>query len=188
MKPDRSTRSPARAISRQREARLHDPDARRRDEHAVRLAALDDFGVARDDGDAGLARGRARAAGDALQVAQREAFFEDEARRQIQRSRAGHHHVVDRSVHRQRADVAAGKEEWRDDVAVGRDHHPAVLHVAGGLVVAAVDSRRSERLQGEFVDELVHRPPARAVREVDPPVAEIELARTQPGRGQAPAS
>jgi catalase-peroxidase len=46
---------------------------------------------------------------DALQIGQRKAFFDDEAGRQVQRRGTRHGHVVDRAVHRQAADVAAGK-------------------------------------------------------------------------------
>ncbi len=118
--PETRMRSPGRARSPEMcDARRHHADAGGGDEDAVALALLDHLGVAGDHRHAGLARGGGHRLDDALQVGQREAFLEDEARRQVQRPCARHGHVVDGAVHRQAADVAAGKEQRRDDVAVG---------------------------------------------------------------------
>jgi hypothetical protein len=108
--PDSSTTSPGRAL---RAADVapggQHADAGGADEDAVALALFHDLGVAGDDGHAGLARGGGHRLDDALQVGQRQPFLEDEAGRQVQRHRAHHRHVVDRAVHREAADVAAGK-------------------------------------------------------------------------------
>jgi hypothetical protein len=71
------------------------------------------------------------------EVGQRKAFFEDEAGGKIQRLRAHHGDVVDRAMHRQAADVAAGEEQRRDHVAVGGHHQaPASRRRQHGAVVA----------------------------------------------------
>ncbi len=84
------------------------------DEDAVALAAIDDLGIAGDERHAGLVAGLPHRGDDALQVGQRQSFFEDERRRQEQRPGAADGQIVDRAVHRQPADVAAGEEERPD--------------------------------------------------------------------------
>jgi hypothetical protein len=74
---------------------------------------------------AGRFRGLGHRTGDPVQIGQRQAFFEDEADRQREGLGPAHGHVVDRAVHRKRADVAAGEEERRDDEPVGGDREPA---------------------------------------------------------------
>ena len=122
------------------------------------------------------ARGRGHRLDDALQVGQREAFLEDEAGRQVQRHRARHRHVVDGAVHRQAADVAAGKEQRRDDVAVGGHHQAPGRHAEGCLVVGLAQPFVVEGALEEFVDQLRHGAAAAAVRHVDDAVPEVDRA------------
>ena len=126
-----------RLLSREIEPRGDDSDARRRNEHPVRLAAFHHLGVAGHHRNAGRARGFTHAVGDALEIREPETFLDDETRRKIERTSARHGDIVDRSVHGERADVAARKEQWRDHMAVGRHHHASAADVEGGLVVAA---------------------------------------------------
>src|SRR5664279_1895935 len=68
----------ARALARNFNAGRHHADAGGVDEEAVGLAALDHLGVAGDDRDAGGARGCAHRTGDALEIGERKALFDDE--------------------------------------------------------------------------------------------------------------
>ena len=53
---------------------------------------------------------------DALKIRNRQAFFEDEREREIERFRATHREVVDSAVDGEFADVAARKKDRRDHV------------------------------------------------------------------------
>ena len=90
------------------------------------------------------------------------------------RAVAAHRDIVDRAVDRERADVTAGKEKWRDDIAVGRHHHPTAGDVEGGLVVTAAKPFVVEGLVEYLADELRHRTPPRPMGEIDAPVLDIE--------------
>ncbi len=94
-------------------------DAGRVDVDAVRLAALDHFGVAGYDSYARLVRRLTQRLHDAAQVGDRETFLQDDAQREIERRRPRHGEVVDRAANGKPADVAAGEEERFDDVGVG---------------------------------------------------------------------
>ncbi len=171
-----------RAIAGQMQPVRHGADPGGGDEHAVRLAALDDLGVAGDDLDAGLARRRAHALRDAVQIGQRKALFEDEAGGKMQRPRACHRQIVDRAMHRQRADVAAGKEQRRDDIAVGGHGEAPGGRVEHRLVVALRQQIVVERVAENFADELRHGAAAGAVGQIDPAVLEIEFSRSEARR------
>ena len=99
----------------------HRADPRGGDEDAVALAAVHDLGVAGDEGHAGFAAGVAHRIDDTPQIVQRQAFFEDERGREEERPRTAHGQVVHRPVHRQFADVAAGKEERSNDKRIRGD-------------------------------------------------------------------
>ena len=77
---------------------------------------------------------------------------------------------------RQRADVAAGKEQRRDDVAVGRRHHATAGDIKGRLVIAAAQPVIVESFMENVGNELRHRAAARTVRQVDAAMADIEAA------------
>jgi hypothetical protein len=154
----------------------HHADAGGGDEDAVALALLHHLGVAGDDRHAGLARRLRHRVDDALEVGEREAFFQDEAGREVQRLGARHGDVVDRAVHRQAADVAAGEEQRRDDVRVGRHHHAPALHGEAGVVVGGAQPVVVEGGEEQLLDQLRHRPPAAAVGHVHAAVLEIDGA------------
>ncbi len=114
-----------------------DADAGGGDEDAVALAALDHLGVAGDDRRRRRPwRPRAIEATIALRSASGNPSSMIIPTDEIQRPGAGHRHVVDGAVDRQRADVAAGEEQGRDDEAVGGHHHPPGVDLEAGLVVA----------------------------------------------------
>ena len=114
--------------------------------------------------------------GHPREIGERQPLLDHEARGQIERARARHRDVVDRAVDRERADVAAGKEDRRDDIGVGRHHHPPGRDVEGRLVVAGAEPGVVEGGEEDVLDQLPHRAPAGAVRQVDPAVPEVELA------------
>ena len=64
------------------------------------------------------------------------AFLQDEAGGEIERARAGHGDVVDGAVHSKRADIAAGEEQRRDHVPVGRHDEAATGCIERRLIVA----------------------------------------------------
>ena len=104
-----------------------DADAGRVDVAAVGLAALHDLRVAGDDPHAGDV---AAALIDAA-IRCRSATGKPSSRimptRQVQRRRAGDRQVVDGAVDGQVADVAAGEEQRRDHVRVGRERQPRAV-------------------------------------------------------------
>jgi hypothetical protein len=155
----------------------HHADAGGGDEDAVALALLDHLGVAGHHRHAGLARRRGHGFDDALQLGEREAFLEDEARAQGERRGAQHGHVVERAVHGQAADVAAGEEQRRDHVAVG-GHHQAVAggHRQQRSVVALEQVFVVEGGREQLLDQLRRGAAARAVVHVDAAVLEVDRA------------
>ena len=78
------------------------------------------------------------------------------------------------AVDGQAADVAAGKEQRRDHVRVGGDHHAAGRHRDLRAVVARAQPFVVERAHEELVDELRRGPAAAAMRHVDAAVLEID--------------
>ena len=175
--PDSATRSPGRAASLER---LRPGGARPTPvvemKTPIGLAALDHLGVAGDDRHARRARGVAHARRDALQVGERKALFDDEARREIERPRARHRDVVDGAVHGERADVAAGKEDRRDDIGVGGHHHAPGGRIERRLVVAGAQPVVVEGGVKNVLDQLAHGAPAGAVGKIDPAGLHVELA------------
>ncbi len=57
--------------------------------------------------------------GDAAQIGEGEAFFQDEGGAQSERPRAAHGQIVDGAVHGERADIAAAKEQRLDHEGIG---------------------------------------------------------------------
>ena len=107
-------------------------------------------------------RAAARHAGnDAFQIGERKPLLQDEAGREVERPRARHGDVVDGAVHRERADVAAGKEQRRDHVPVGGHDQAAGGDVEGGLVVALGQQGLSKwRRNSSEISCAMARPPA----------------------------
>jgi hypothetical protein len=120
-------------------------------------------------GTAGLAGGTRHRLDDARQIGERQALFEDEAGSQIERRRAEHGDVVDRAVDRQATDIAAGKEQRRNDMPVGGHHQPARRYGHHRAVVALPEKVVAEMLGEQLLDQLCHGPAAAAMRHVDRP-------------------
>ena len=151
------------------------------DEHTVALAFFHHLGVARDHGHPCFAGGVAHALDNALQISQREAFFDDEARTQVQRRGTHHGHVVDGAVHGQAADVAAREKQRRNHMAIGRHHQAAPGGVKRGqrqcrTVVALAQKRVVEGGHKQLFDQLCSRFAACAVTHVDAPMFDVQRA------------
>jgi hypothetical protein len=137
------------------------------DEQPVAFALVHDLRVARDDFDARGIRGCAHGLDDPRERLHRQSFLDDEPRAQPPRARAAHREIVDCSVDRERADVAAGKEERAHDIRVGRKGDLGSAEVDHGAIVLLSEERIVERRQHQLFNELVHQPAAAAVREFD---------------------
>ncbi len=149
------------------------------DEHPVAFAALHHLGVAGDDAHPRCPRCARHGLHNALEVGQWKPGFQDEAGGEMQRPGAGHRQIVHRAMHRQRTDVAAGKEQRRNHVAVGGQGDAAGRQVQAGLIVALVEPGIAERRREQFLDQLRHGPPAAAVAQLDLAVLEIQPACEQ---------
>jgi len=168
--------SPARAVAGQVHVVGHHAHAGGGDEYTVTLALLHHLGVAGDDVHAGLLGCLCHRHHNALQIGQREAFFEDEAGGQPKRRRPHHRHVVDGAVHRQTADIAAGKEQRRHHMAVGRHHQPAVRGRQQRAVVALAQIIVVESCGKQLFDQLRHGASAAAVAHIHAPVLDVQCA------------
>ncbi len=93
----------------------------RGDVHAVGLAALDDLGVTRDDGDAGHPARRCHGVDFGAQGHGIETLLEDQRGGDRNGAGSGHREVVDGAVDRQLTDGAARKAERVDHEGVGRE-------------------------------------------------------------------
>ena len=130
-------------------------------EQLVAGPARHDLGVAGHDEHPGAA-GRLRHAFHHLaQQIEIEPFLKDEAAGQISGPRAEHGHVVDRAVHRQGADVAAGEEQRGDGIPV-RTHGDGTGKFQLGGVVQRPENGIVELFEKEFVDEPLGGPSAAA--------------------------
>ncbi|MPM83463.1 hypothetical protein SDC9_130527 [bioreactor metagenome] len=112
---------------------------------------------------------------DTRQIGELEPFLQDEASRKIQRSCAHHGHVVDRAMHRQAADVAAGEEQGRHDMGVGGHDQTAFAGVRQqGTIVALGEVFVAEMPGEQLLNQLRHCPAARAVGHIDLAVFDVE--------------
>src|SRR5438046_8206093 len=107
------------AICRKADVMLDHADTGCGDEDLIAFAAVDDLGIAGDELYAGLSGGGAHGLDDPAQIINRQAFFEDEGGREIQRAGAAHHQIVHRAVNREPADIAAPKEDRSYNEGVG---------------------------------------------------------------------
>ncbi len=162
-------------------ARRHNANPRGGNENAVALALLDNLGVAGDDGDAGGAGSVRHAGNDAFEIAERKAFLQHEGGGKVKRPRPGHGHVVDGAMHRKRADIAARKEQGRDDMRVGAHDHAAGRDLEGGLVVGLGKPLIVEMAVEERADQLGGRPAARAMRHLDRAFRQRGIASRESG-------
>ena len=129
---------------------------------------------------------------DPLQVGQRQPLFEDERRRQEQRPGAADGQVVDRAMHRQPADVAAGEEERPDHERVGREgdarRHRAVVAGAeadGRLVLQRRQHVVAEAGHEEPLDQVGGQLAAAAVAEQDLVVPRVRQRTGAEGVGRS---
>ena len=108
------------------------------DEDLVALAAIDDLGVTGDELHAGFKRGITHGFHHALQFFGRQALFENERRRQVQRTSTAHGEIVDRAVDCQPADVAAGEKNRSDYERIGGESQARTVDIEDGLVIKLV--------------------------------------------------
>jgi len=159
------------------------PQPRCVDEEAVALALVDHFGVARHQLYARRAARPGHRGGDAPQVVHRQPFFEDEARRQVQRLRPAHRQVVDRAVHGQAADVAAGEEQRADHKRVGSEGQPRPVDIQHGLVVERGQRWIVEERHEQVLDQVGGEPPAAAMPQHDLRVVAQRQGADEAGEG-----
>ena len=136
------------------------------DEKTVGTASSDDLGIAGDDADPGLNSRYAHALRDGAEDLHLQALFEDKAGRQPERLGTTAGKVIDGAVDGEVADIAAGKEQWIDDIRIGsqRDsHHPDVQHRR----VTGHPAGGSECGQKEVLDEFLGQDAATAVAHHD---------------------
>ena len=102
----------------------HDANARSVDENFVGLAAIDNFRIAGDELDAGVIGCGMHRLHHAPEILHRQSFLQNETRRQIERTRAAHCQVVNGSMNREFADVAAREKDRAHDKRIGAECHP----------------------------------------------------------------
>ena len=133
------------------------------DEDLVRLAPGHDLGVAGDHRHPALARGRGNGIGEPFQVGQGKAFLQDQGQAQGEGGCALHGQVVDGPEHRELADIAAGKEDRVDHVAVGGEGEAAGRHGQHRAVLEAGEDRVVQAGQKDRLDQVPAGDPAAAV-------------------------
>ena len=89
----------------------------------------------------------------AQQCRSSQALLDDHGAGEIERPRAADREVVDRAVDRQRADVAAGKEQRIDHEGVGGEGEPVAARASAGEVEARLVFQRREQRIVEGRDE-----------------------------------
>ncbi len=104
-----------------------DADARRRQIDSATLAAPQHLGIAGRNDDTRFVGCACETCHQAIQQCDLEALLDECVQRQVLRCRTRDRKVVDGSVHRQRADVAAGKLEWLYGEAVSGHQHVAAI-------------------------------------------------------------
>ena len=134
-------------------------------------AALDDLGIAGDDGDAGRVGDALHAGDDAAQDVDVEAFLQHRPQEE-KRPRAAHRQIVDGAGDRKRADVAAREEQRIDHVGIGGERQPVavpreVRERQHRLVFQCTEQRIVEGADKDILDQRAHRLAAAAVRHVD---------------------
>jgi len=142
---------------------VEDADSRGIDEDLVRLPPGDHLGVAGDDGHSG-GFGRLLHAGEnGPEVREGKTLLQNQADADRQGTGAAHGQVVDRSVNRQIADVAAGEEDRVDHVGVGGEGEPAAAVGQDRGVVLVPLGHSGEGGDDDLVEKLVAEPAAAAV-------------------------
>ncbi len=115
----------------------------------------------------------AAAAASAMEAATRrrsfdgKAFFDDESGAQIERRGAAHGQIVYRAMDRERADVAAGKEQRLHHERIGSEGQSHAADFENRLVVQAVEHRIREQRQKDVAQQVRAQSPAAAMAEHD---------------------
>ena len=103
--------------------------------------------------------------GHAAQGRRWEAFFENEGRAQRERARAAHGQIVDRAVHRERADIAAAEEQRLHHEGIGGESEARAADLEHRLVVQPLQHRVGESGQEDVAQQLGAELAAAAVAE-----------------------
>ena len=88
------------------------------DEQLIRGATLHDFGIASHNGDTCFARGCCHAVNNGFQCLHRQTLFEDKTAGEVAWNSSADRDIVSRTADGQLANIAAGEEQWIDNVAV----------------------------------------------------------------------
>ena len=132
------------------------------DKQLIRRPARHHFGIAGDNGDAGIPRGLRHAVHHRFEGGHLQPLFENKPAGEIARQRAAHRHIVGRTAHRQLADIAAWEKQRIDDVAVGGEGEPVALRAKLGkietrLIFLLRQPGVGESLHKQVADQLLHR-------------------------------
>ena len=135
------------------------------DEHAVAVALVHHFRVARDQLNTRLSCGFRHGRANALHVIHRVALFKHKSARQVLHARAACGNIVDGTADGKLADVAAGKEMGRYHKRVGRKRNTLVMRRSrqNGRIIAFQQNFIAIRLKEHFVDNALHHRSARAM-------------------------
>jgi hypothetical protein len=90
----------------------------------IGFTPIDDLGVPRDERHPGLIARPPHRTDDPLEVGQGKTFFENECRRNVQRTGAADRQIVDRPVNCQAANIAAGEEDRPYDEGIRGQREP----------------------------------------------------------------
>ena len=153
------------ALGRDTERVLQDANPGGIDKEAIALAFIHNLGIAGDDLDPGSLGGLLHGGGDFPQGLHRQPLFDDESGAEVARARAGHGEVVHRAMHRERAEVAAGKEKGAHDVGIGGEGDALAGEVEHAGVMLRFEQGVAKGGHEELADELVHELAAAAVRQ-----------------------
>ena len=145
----------------------HKSNSCRVDEQPVALAFFDDLGIAGHNLHARFRCRLAQRIHHAPEFVHREAFFDDERGAQKQRRCAAHRQIVHRAVNRERADVAAGKEQWLHYEGIGGDGQTLAVHIHDCLVIQTRQHRILKRRQEDVANQLGAQLAAAAVPQQD---------------------
>ena len=126
------------------ERRVRQPEAGGDDVEVIAFAALDHLGVAGDDRHPCAPGGCRHGLDLAAQHGSLQPLFDDQGGGEGERGGAGDGQIVDRTVDRQFADGAAGKDE--------RVHHEGIGSEGQATVAAGHERRVGERRQGRVVE------------------------------------
>jgi hypothetical protein len=106
----------------------------------------------------------------ALEIDERQAFFEDESRRDRARQRSADRKIVHGAADREPPDVAAGKERRANDEAVRRERQPSVRLARRDedrLIFEACEDVAAKVLEKYTLQQLGGEPAAAPVSEHD---------------------